>query len=77
MNTTNFRTNNVQAQDGTRTAWNSLVLGTGGSAGTITSEFNQVDAQTSGSFNEVLGSQSRLLTERTALISQHGQVSSC
>jgi len=62
VNTTNFRTNNVQAQDGTRTAWNSLVLGTGGSAGTITSEFNQVDAQTSGSFNEVLGSQSRLLT---------------
>ncbi|HRI30538.1 MAG TPA: hypothetical protein PLQ21_03330, partial [Candidatus Kapabacteria bacterium] len=62
VNTTNFRTNNVQAQDGTRTAWNSLVLGTGGSAGTITSEFNQVDAQTSGSFNEVVGSQSRLMT---------------
>jgi hypothetical protein len=26
VNTTNFRTNNVPAQDGTRTAWNSLVV---------------------------------------------------
>ena len=68
VSTLNFRTNNLQAANGARVHFNSLVLAPTGATGTQQISFNQADLQTAGAFNALRNVASSLLINNGATL---------